>query len=438
MRDIDVREHISHKTSRSRLELQARRSGRPLFVYMIAVALMIASLGIIGSNLRGGGLGAVRTVQFEVGDASGIVAGRAEVRFKGIPAGTLSKVEFRSGRALVTAKIDDRWGEIYRDVRAKVRPGTPLQDMYLDIVDRGTPAAGPATRGGPVPMDRTASSVNIASVLQVFDADTRVRLRTLLNQFGNGLEDRGASLRTAFIELVPLLQVARRAADQVAVRERRTRRVLHNFAALTGELGLRERMLRTLVRDGGTTMATLERSAPDIDATIAQLAPALSSVDTTFDTVRDMLPHIDRAVRDLVPVVDVLPSSLSAVRDLSGEARPALRALKPSVDDLSPLARDLQPLATRLSTAVDALGPQAGAFDHVTVSLSKCGFTLQRFFHWTQSVFALGDDRGEAPRGDAAVGFDTPGIGPAARTKQVANCAGAKPLGGAPPKEFRP
>lgn len=439
MNDVDVREHISHKTTRGRVELQLRRSGRPLLVYAVGLALMFASLAVIASNLRGGGgVSSTRTVAFEVADATGVVAGRAEARYKGIPAGTLSKVELRDGRAVLTAKLDSRWGEIYRDARANLRPGTPLQDMYLDVIDRGTPAAGRATASDPIALDRTTSSVNVSEVLQVFDADTRVRLRTLLDQFGNGLDDRGASLRTAFVELVPLLQVARRAVDQITVREQRTRRVVHNFALLSDELGRREGELRTLVRDGGATLSTLESRTPELDATITRLAPVLTKIDTTFDAVRGVLPDVDRAVAKLDPVVDVLPGALSAVRDLSTDARPALRALRPSVQALGPLTRDLKPISQQLSKAVNELAPQVGAFDHITTSLGKCGYTIQRFFHWTQSVFALGDAHGEAPRGDAAVGFDTPGVTPAPRTKMAPNCSGATAIGGVPPKEFRP
>lgn len=436
----EVRSHISHRMSRSRIELQLRRSGRPLLVFGLGLLLMLLSLFFIGRNLPGGGgLTSTQAVRFAVPDATGVVAGRAEIRFKGIPAGTITNVDYDRDRAILTAEIHTERGPIYRNARAQLRPSTPLQDMYLDIVDRGTPPAGPAAKGGPLPESQTTSGVNVADVLQVFDRGTRVRLRTLLDQFGRGLDENGASLQTAFVRLVPLLRAAERFADQVVIREARTRRLMHNFNLLTRELGSREQQLRRLVRDGAATLTTLEAGSGDLDATLRVLPVTLGRIDSSFAAVRSILPDVDSAVRSLDPAVDALPSALDAARALGDDARPAVTGLQPSVRALSPLARQLRPLSAELIAAFDELAPHAPTFDHVTTSLSKCGLVLQRFFQWTQSVFALGDAHGEAPRGDAAFGLDSTGRTSSPRTFAAPNCTGnGRTLGGAPAQEFRP
>src|SRR5438045_1122846 len=112
------------------------------------------------------------------------------------------------------------------DVRRHISHGVTRSRIELELTRARAPLA--VYRAAPLPMDRVKSSVNVADVLDVFDADTRVRLRNLLDGFGNGLKGRGDSLRDAFVTLTPLLQTARRATRQIDIRETRTRRLVHN------------------------------------------------------------------------------------------------------------------------------------------------------------------------------------------------------------------
>ena len=67
---------------------------------------------------------------------------------------------------------------------------------------------------------QTQSPVNLADVLNTFQPDVRAQLYNMLDQLGNGLQDRGAYLRRAFALLAPFLQVAGNAAGQLAVSAR--------------------------------------------------------------------------------------------------------------------------------------------------------------------------------------------------------------------------
>jgi hypothetical protein len=58
----------------------------------------------------------------------------------------------------VTVSIDQRYEPIYRDARVEIRPNTPLQDMYVDIVSRGTRAAGPVRDGGQLAAAQTETT----------------------------------------------------------------------------------------------------------------------------------------------------------------------------------------------------------------------------------------------------------------------------------------
>jgi ABC-type transporter Mla subunit MlaD len=429
-----IRDHISHRPSRARVALEVKRSLRPLAVVLFGLALALAGLAYIATRIPGhGGLTKSQKVQFTVADATGVVAGRDEVRVSGIPAGTITSVELGHGHAILTAAIDHEYAPIYRDARAQLRPNTPLQDMYLDVVDRGTAASGKAAAGRPLPEAQTSSSVAIADVLQMFDADTRARLRTTLAEFGAGIDGEGAAVRNAFVSLTPLLDAARRLTTQISSRQTMTRRLVQNTATLTEELGHRQRELRRLVNDTGATLTAIQDGGHGLDATLRELPPTLTSLTGATSALDVTLPDVDTAVRRLQPVADRLTASLGSLRRLSDAARPALDALRPAVRDVGPLVSELRPASANLARAVEALQPQAGAVDHVTTTLGRCTFVLQRFFQWTQSVFATGDARGVAPRGDAAVSLDSTGLALDGATKKYpSNCGGGTTLGGAP------
>lgn len=435
----EVRNRISGRANRARVILEIRRSLRPLAVALLGLVVAIAGMAFIASKIPGGGgLTKLYEVRFAVRDATGVVAKRDEVRFLGVPAGVIRDVELRNGQAIVTASIDEEFGPVYRDVRAALRPGTPVQDMYLDILDRGRPSSGRPRGDDVIPAGQTASSTNVADVLDTFGGGTAGRLERLLTELGRGTADRGQSLRLALAQIAPLLETARSAVDQVTAREKLSRRLIHNAAILTGELGSRDGTLRRLIAQGSSALEGVQEGRGDLDAVLRRLPTTLGAVDSSLGSLRGVLPRVDRALQSVRPVAAELPTNLRAARELGDTAAPALRALRPTVRDLLPLTRQLRPLSTSVQQVVAALRPQIGAVDHATESVSRCGFVIGRFFNWSASTFALGDAHGAAPRGDASLSIDSLGILNDPGVKVAPACAGGTTLGGAPAAFVRP
>jgi ABC-type transporter Mla subunit MlaD len=424
---IDVRDRRTERISRARLELEVRRAARPTVVVAAGLLIGLACALYIGLHVSRTLLSSTFRVRFAVDDASGVVAGLDEVRFKGIPAGTITNVSLVGGHAVLTAQIQEQYGPIYRDAQAALRPNTALQDMYLDIVDRGSKVAGKAVYAQPLASSQTSASVNIDDVLNTFRADQRVQLRTLLDVLGNGLYDRGAALRTAFVDLVPLLRVAGNMSGQLAQRAPMVRELVHNMALLTTELGRRQQALRTLVSAGSAVLTTTQDSSSNLAATLRELPPTMGAIDTSFSAVRAILPRVDGAVQGLYPIAAELPGALAAIRRLSGEANPALQALQQPVQRLVPLASALVPLSSNLDSALTSLLPQVGTFNHTTQDLVSCKKGVQGFFQWDASMSKFGDARGPVPRGNVVVGGGLPNEYP------PQSCTPGTAIGGALP-----
>jgi phospholipid/cholesterol/gamma-HCH transport system substrate-binding protein len=431
---IEVRNRRSERINRARLQLEVKRAARPAVAVTIGALLALACALYIGIHVSKTLLASTYQMRFALDDATGVVEGKNDVRYKGIPAGTITKVETVGTQPVLTVQVQKKYGRIYRDAKASLRPNTALQDMYLDILDRGTPASGVASVANPVPEGRTETAVNLADVLNVFRADERTRLRALLDNFGNGLRDRGAALRTAFAQAVPFLQVAGRVSDQLAGRRPMTQRLVHNVALLTTELGRRDKELRRLLRDGSATLTTLEEGSADLDATLGQLPPTLAAIDTSFAAVRGVLRDVNGAVDSLQPVAGRLSASLAAVRRLNASAAPAVRALQRPVQRLAPFAQSLAPLSRSLSSAVSALRPQVDTVDLVTKRLAGCKRGIQGFFQWDASMSKYGDVRGPVPRGNVVAGAQSSGALTSPDEYAPQACTPGKPIGGRVPQ----
>ncbi|HYF24351.1 MAG TPA: MlaD family protein [Baekduia sp.] len=407
---IDVLDYTTDRINRARLKLELRRAVRPALIVLVCAAGGLALLALTISQVTPTALTGTYQARFELADATGVTAGIHEVRFKGIPVGEISELEFEGTRPVATVKIRKEHGRIFRDVRAQLRPTTALQDMYLDIVDRGSRAAGELSSDDIVPASQTATPVHVSEVLNMFAPTERRRLRTLLDDLGNGMADRGASLRSIFVEAVPFLRLAGDIAQQLRERRPMVARLVRNTGVLTGELGDREAQLRRVLREGSGTLSALQAGRGDLDALLRGLPPTLSQLDSGLTAARGVLDDVDGAVTALGPVVDELPASLASLRAVSTDATPAVRALRRPVRELRPLARTLAPLAGDLDTAVTTLLPQIDTVDKVTKGAAGCKQGIQGFFQWNASMAKFGDARGPIPRGNVTAGAQSSAI----------------------------
>jgi ABC-type transporter Mla subunit MlaD len=428
---IDTRDHIRDGITVGRLRLESRRAVRPMLIVLIGVLATLAGGAYLFSHVSNTLFRSTYEVKFAIRDATSIVPGVQDVRYRGIIAGNIVEVQ-RDGRKLyLVAKIRKEYGPIYKDARATLRPDTPLQDIYLDIVDPGTKAAGKLGGDDALPETRTDQSVNVDDVLNTLQADQRVRLRQLLANLGNGLDDRGAALRAVFVQLAPLLKGAGDISAGLAHRERSTRRLVHDVATLTGDLGERDVMLRNLLKEGNRTFTTLQAGRGDLDQTLRELPPTFTEIGSSLAAVRGVLGNVDRAVDSLNPAAEKLPASLEAIDRLSDTLTPAARKLQSPVEKLVPLSRALRPVSAQLRATVSALDPQVPALDHATTTLVRCEKGFIGFFQWNTSLTKFGDLRGTVPRGNLTLGVPDTGVG-ATRTPARSCAQGAPAIGGRP------
>lgn len=402
---------MSGKTPPSRMQLEIRRSMRSfLLLLWLVLCGLIASWVIFKNQTFERPWTNYVEVRAEFDDVKGVQAGRHHVRIAGVKVGVVKEIELDGTSPVLTLSIEEKYAPIYRDARMRIRPQTPLNDMYVVIEERGDPEAGELGPDEVIATEQTVEPVDISRVLNTFDDDARRRLATLMEELDEGLdEDSGRQLQLAFAELAPFLQAANRASGVLERRRRWMARFVHDFGNLTGSLARRDAELELLIRTGNATLGELAANDSALAATISELPATLTSLEDSFTRVRAAEDSLDPAFRALLPVANELESGLGSLQEFGELSEPAFRELRPAVNQLTPLLGELEPVSDSLKGSFARLRPRTGDVDRVTRDAEACLFPLQKFLHWSLSTWKLGDANAAYTRSNSTIGVDSGG-----------------------------
>jgi virulence factor Mce-like protein len=400
----------AHSATRDRLKLELKRAAAPGLLYVLLVIAGIAVAADIIGNLTGTKPWNSYTVyRASFTDAKGIIPGATSLRIAGVEVGTVTGANLVGGRPVLTLSLESQYAPLYRNAQIRIRPVTPLEDMYVDITSRGTPSAGRLPTSAILPSSDTSSPVQVGEVLDIFQPNTRAYLSGLLNQLAAGLGGSGgANLRASFEAIAPFLVNADKMTAALAARHTDLALLVHNFGSLSQELALRDTQLHGFVDHANTVLGALARSNGPFAATLQQLPGTLSSMTGAFSKLRAAEGTLDPALRSLGPVAGAMPAGLEALGNFSQNAVPALVALRPGVRALKPLAQVLRPTATSLSGAFGQLQPEAPQIDRITALAAHqpCLNYLSQFLNNVLSMTSFGDGKGNIAQARADVSID--------------------------------
>ena len=266
------------RMDRQRLALEIRRARGGFIALLALLVLAIGAAAVIANGLR---LNMpwhdTYTARVAVDDAKGVVAGKQQVRISGLPVGKIDESELVDGKPVLTITLRGKYAPLYKDARLRLRPKTPLADLYLNVEDRGHKSAGELKEGDVLAAERTQAPVDIGKVMNALNASTRTRMEHAIDALGRGLPDNGDSFRAALIELAPFLNAAERLTKVTAERRGHTRRLVHNFRLMMEELGRRDNAVRRLVEGGSRTFDALADAQAPLSRLFAEFPPTLAA-----------------------------------------------------------------------------------------------------------------------------------------------------------------
>ncbi len=276
------------------------------------------------------------------------------VRIGGVNVGKVTgvgKIDNDGGAAAarVTMRIESQGLPIHTDATATIRPRIFLEGNFFVDVKPGTPSAATISDGGTVPVQQTATPVQLDQILGALHADTRDDLKVVLANYAKGLSGPGAK---GFNLSTPYWRQAYQRSAQVAdALQGSDPSDLSGFfrgsSSVASALNQSPSQLQSLLVDFNTTAQTFASQQANLRAALAELPrtldaglPALAALDRSFPPTRGLVAALDPAVRSSGPAIDALIPFIFATRGLV--SRPELRGLSADLRSTVPSLAGLQ------------------------------------------------------------------------------------------------
>jgi phospholipid/cholesterol/gamma-HCH transport system substrate-binding protein len=273
------------------------------------------------------------------------------VRIAGVEVGTVKTVEAIEGGgdgATVTMEIEDHGLPIHEDAELKIRPRIFLEGNEFVDLEPGSPSAPTLDSGGQIPVNQTATPVQLGQVLSVLESDTREDLRTFLEEYAfEGLKGGGAR---SFNDSIKYWEDAYRntaIANEalLGTQPGDLFRVLRGQQQTFEALASQPDDLQGLITNFNTTAAAFAAEDDALQATIPALRDVLTVGQPALASLNSSFPGIQRFAVDALPAArssqETIPASFPFVRQLRLLFQPSeLRGLSDDLrETIPPLAR---------------------------------------------------------------------------------------------------
>ena len=233
--------------------------------------------------------------QADFEEAPGVAPGQGqEVRIAGVPVGEITKSAItRDGRARLTLSLQKRYGTVYANARAFLRPKSQLNEMYV-FLDPGGKPAKVLEPGSVLPLAQTTRPIQLDEVLSHLDERARRAGRI-------GLEEADAALArpesippgleatdAALVALRPVMEALDTRRDKIA-------RLVTAFADIATAAGEDDARLARMLDSARETLDTLAARDAELDATLRQLPGFGDDLRTASGAVSDLALQSSRS-----------------------------------------------------------------------------------------------------------------------------------------------
>jgi virulence factor Mce-like protein len=250
------------------------------------------------------------------------------VRIAGVEVGKVTAVEPAGGRgAVLTMRIEDNGRPIHSDATAKIRPRIFLEGNFFVDLTAGSPSAEELDDGATLPVQQTATPVQLDEVLTALQSDTREDLKVLLREYGTALQGTGAR---GFNRSLPYWEPAYR--DSAIVGE-----------AMLGETG---HDLSGYIKGAGATAAALDRNRSKLKGLITDFHTTAAAFAVQEANLRTAVAELPNTLDASMPALQALNESFPPVRSLAGELRPGIQGSEETLDVALPFVQQLRGLVS--------------------------------------------------------------------------------------------
>ena len=259
-----------------------------------------------------------RTMHFQVeAGAFGELNPGAWVELSGARVGSVERVEYRNGFALIHLAVDPRYaGELHADTMAAIRPHGLLGPKFVDL--KGG-SSGRLQDGALIPLSRTAVSTDFDQVINSLQPDVRANLKTIFIELGRAADGRGAQMNNAF-------QALGQSSPDVSA----TTAVLYNRADdLAGLIAASEKLDRDL------QSAPIDQQIADTDLVLSGLVQVEDSMGSGIDHTAAVMQELDTAMNgnaaNLAHILAKGPATINQLRTVATEVDAIIVGVNPAL-----------------------------------------------------------------------------------------------------------
>jgi phospholipid/cholesterol/gamma-HCH transport system substrate-binding protein len=250
------------------------------------------------------------------------------VRIAGVEVGKVTAIERGGGGALVTMRVEDEGRPVHADATAKIRPRIFLEGNFFVDLTAGSPSAPELADGATIPIQQTATPVQLDEVLTALQSDAREDLKTLLREYGKALGRTGAR---GFNRSLPYWEPAYR----------------DTAIASEATLGEAEHDLSGYVEHAGATAAALDRHPEQLKALVTDFRVTAAAFASEDADLRAALAELPRTLAAARPALGELNRTFPSLRALAVELRPGVERSGPTLDAAQPFVHELRGLVAR-------------------------------------------------------------------------------------------
>ena len=241
----------------------------------------------------------------------------AWVELSGSRVGSVDRVDYQNGYALIRVSIDPRYaGQLHADTTAAIRPHGLLGPKYVYLNGGRT---GQLHEGASIPLSRTTVSTDFDQVLNSLQPDVRANLKTIFVELGRAADGRGATMNAGF-----------KALGQSAADVSTTTTVLHNRADdLAGLIAASERL------DADLQRAPIDRQIADTNLVLSGLVQVEDSIGSGIDHTAAVMQGLDTAMSgngtNLAHILSKGPATVEQLRVVATELDAVIVGVNPAL-----------------------------------------------------------------------------------------------------------
>jgi phospholipid/cholesterol/gamma-HCH transport system substrate-binding protein len=226
------------------------------------------------------------------------------------------------GGAQVVMEIDSG-APLHRGTRATIRTKGLLGNPFVEL-SAGPPSAAVIPSGGTLPLQDTASPVDLDQVMDLFDPQTRARIQTLTREGGVSLANRGSDLNLFLAALPGIMQDTSAVTGKIAQQDQQLSALDVEFDRIAQMMAAEDQAFRRDIANGASLL----------DVTAAHEAQLQAELVYADRALGELAGGLKGHESDLNKMLKELPAVLDELQKLSDHSATSLAIIDPCMADI--------------------------------------------------------------------------------------------------------